>query len=65
MASRNEPQMDRDAIPMAGFKSPSLALSAVFRAQAATNIPEAGVIGPRFRGDDSGDRSSRPRDFST
>ena len=41
------------------------ALSAVFRAQAGTNIPEAGVIGPRFRGDDSGDRSSRPRDFST
>jgi hypothetical protein len=37
------------------------------RAQAihACNIAEAGVIGPRFRGDDSGDRSSRLRDFST
>jgi len=31
------------------------ALSAVFRAQAGTNIPEAGVTGPRYRGDDSGE----------
>jgi hypothetical protein len=38
------------AVLIAGFKSPSSALSAVFRAQAGTNIPKAGVIGPTFAG---------------
>jgi len=54
MASRNEPQMDREDQPtryqLQAPESPSSALSAVFRAQAGANISEAAVIGPDFAG---------------
>src|SRR5215510_8455843 len=57
MASRNEPQIDREDQPTRYQSQPSGArarlLSAVLRAW--TNIAEAGVIGPGFRGDDSGE----------